>query len=443
MGAYQNPEQVKDYTMDVAKAWSNATNTVVEGIVKLGDQKTNFYEAKIKEYNENKVEVKKVQQGLYKTMDQMTQGYEGADFRKTFDADVQMYADISLRLANKTSTDEAQDMKDLAQIEGVIGLTKKGIELQMSYIPNFKKKYALGSLPGGFDAVQAMDDKGNSLINHFQSLDGGIPAKKDIKILRDERGMPIDVQFLSKGNLGGKSWEGAVNASALKKSNDFGVDVIPDIPDQSKILGEQLAATNLVQKVNVTDPQTGVTTPKIIGPADNFYTPTMEKSGKSVGGMINEQKVGKFNKTQYIEKLKEDEVFKSNIQALIANPQKAAALMNSSGFRPSTDTAEYKASDYFNPSPTQTKVLADRLAEYYASQQPKERLMLNELGQPVTMQRKMSPEESIDERISIELEKAPWKEGDKEKIIKTSTGIIKVIRDSKDPEKYTYTIKAK
>ena len=149
------------------------------------------------------------------------------------------------------------------------------------------------------------------------------------------------------------------------------------------------------------------------------------------------------HKTQYIEKLKEDEVFKSNIQALIANPQKAAALMNSSGFRPSADTAEYKASDYFNPSSEQTQVLADRLAEYYASQQPKERLMLNELGQPITMQRKMSPEESIDERISIELEKAPWKEGDKEKIIKTSTGIIKVIRDSKDPEKYTYTIKAK
>ena len=442
MGAYQNPEQVKDYTMDIANAWANATNKAVEGIVKLGDQKTNFYEAKIKEYNENKVEVKKVQQGLYKTMDQMTQGYEGADFRKTFDADVQMYADISLRLANKTSTDEAQDMKDLAQIEGVIGLTKKGIELQMSYIPNFKKKYALGSLPGGFDAVQAMDDKGNSLINHFQSLDGGIPAKKDIKILRDERGMPIDVQFLSEGTLGDKSWKGAVNASALKKSNDFGVDVIPDIPDQSKILGEQLAATNLVQKINVTNTD-GTVTPKIIGPADNFYIQKMKPSGKGVGGMINEQKVGEFNKTEYIKSLKEDEVFKSNIQALIANPQKAAALMNSSGFRPSADTAEYKASDYFNPSSEQTQVLADRLAEYYASQQPKERLMLNELGQPITMQRKMSTEESIDERISIELEKTPWKKDDKEKIIKTSTGIIKVIRNSKDPEKYTYTIKAK
>ena len=113
--------------------------------------------------------------------------------------------------------------------------------------------------------------------------------------------------------------------------------------------------------------------------------------------------------------------------------------MNSTGFRRPGDGEGYTAENVVGKETEFTK----RLAEYYAAQQPKERLMLNELGQPITMQRKMSTEESIDERISIELEKNPWKKDDKEKIIKTSTGIIKVIRNSKDPEKYTYTIKAK
>lgn len=441
MGAYQNPEQVKDYTMDVAKAWSNATNTVVEGIVKLGDKKTNFYEAKVKEYTENKKLVKKEQQSLYNNIDKMAEGYGGANFRKTFDPLVQKYADISLRLKNNTSDDESKDMADLAKLEGMIGLTKKGIEVQMSYKKDFNKAYETGGNPGGFDVVQATAGK-NNIMNHLQGVYGQLSTtSKDIELVyaeddKDRTGIPIDVKFISKGTLGGKEWSGEVAATALQKSNDFGVELLTTTPDASKQLGEQLATTTLVQKINVTN-QDGTVTPKVIGPADNFYTQTMEKSGKGVGGMVNEQKVGKFNEAEYIKSLMTDKVFQSNVQGYLANPQKVAALMNSTGFRRPGDGEGYTAENVVGKEAEFTK----RLAEYYAAQQPKERLMLNELGQPVTMQRKMSPQEAIDERVSIELEKSPWEPKQKVKEISTSSGatiiVTKVEKSDKNPNGFT------
>lgn len=443
MGAYQNPEQVKDYTMDVAKAWANATNTAVAGITKIGDEQTNFYEAKIKEYNQNRVDVKKEQQSLYDNIDKMAEGFGGANFRKTFDPLVKQYADISLRLKNNTSTDESKDMQALSRIEGMINLTKKGIEKQMSYKPTFQTAYATGGNPGGFDAVQAIDDKGNNLLNHMNSIFGNIPGEKEIEIVYDEEGLPKDVEFITKGTLGDKKWTGKVGATALNKSNDFGVDILPIIPDASKILGEQLATTNLVQKINVTNPSDGTTSAKIIGPSDAYYDFKMQKTGKSVGGVVSEESVGELNKTKYIDALKSDGVFTSAINGLIASPQKAAALMNSNGYRAPGETTTYKASQFINPTPELIASFTNKTAEYYYANQPKNRIQTNNVGQAITKQRPMSPAEKIEERINIELEKNPWKEGDKQKTIVTSTGIIKVIRDSKNPEKYTYTIKAK
>jgi len=443
MGAYQNPEQVKDYTMDVANAWANATNKVVEGITKIGDQQTNFYEAKVKEYTENKKLRKKEQQNLYNNIDKMAEGYGGVNFRKTFDPLVQKYADISLRLKNNTSDDESQDMSDLAKLEGMISLTKKGIEVQMSYKKDFNKAYETGGNPGGFDITQSPGGENNNVMNHLQSVYGQLPTdQKDIELVyaaddKDHTGIPTDVKFISKGKLGGKSWSGEVNASALQKSNDFGVELIPTIPDASKQLGEQLATTNLVQKINVTDPQTGAVTPKIIGPADSFYEQGMKDSSKHSAGMVNQQKVGVFKKEDYIKSLVEDKVFKSNVEGYLANPQKAAALMNSTGFRKPGDTTIYDQSNILEHQDEFTK----RLADYYASQQPKERIMLNELGQPITNQRKMTPQEGIDERVSVELEKSPWGPKEKTKKIITSSGAVitvtKVDKSEKNPNGFT------
>lgn len=443
MGAYQNPEQVKDYTLDVAKAWANATNKAVEDIVKIGEEQTNFYEAKIKEYNQNRIDVKKEQQSLYDNIDKMAVGFGGVNFRETFDPLVKQYADISLRLKNNTSTDESKDMQALSRIEGIIGLTKKGIEKQMSYKSTFNTAYALGGNPGGFDRAQAIDDDGNNVLNHMNSIFGNISGTKKIKIKMDEEGLPDDVEFITEGTLGGQEWTGKVTATALDKSNDFGVDIIPMIPDASKVLGEQLATTSLVQKINVTNPADGTTSPKIIGPSDDYYDFKMQPTGKKVGGMVTEESVGELNKTKYIDALKNDNVFGAAVQGFIANPQKAAALMNSNGYRNPEDKKVYKSSDFINPTPELKALFTERTAEYYYANQPKNRIQTNNVGEAITKQRQMSPAEKIEERIDIELEKTPWKKGQKVKEFKTSTGTIIVTKDDKNPKKYTYTTKAK
>ena len=440
MGAYQNPEQVKDYTMDVAKAWANATNTVVEGITKIGDQQTNFYEAKVKEYTENKKEVKRAQQNLYNNIDKMAEGYGGVNFRKTFDPLVQKYADISLRLKNNTSENESEDMAALSKLEGIIGLTKKGIEVQMSYKKDFNKAYETGGNPGGFDVTQSPGGENNNIMNHLQSVYGQLPTdEKDIELVydkndKDHTGIPTDVRFISKGTLGKKPWKGEVNASALQKSNDFGVELIPIIPDASKQLGEQLATTNLVQKINVTNPD-GTVTPKVIGPADDFYIFEMKKSDKKVGGSITEQKVGEFNSFRYIEDLMKDKVFQSNVEGYLANPQKAAALMNSTGFREPGDQKVYTVENIIN----QKEKFAKKLAEYYAAQQPKERLAVNELGQPITSTRNKTQRELFEDQIDIELERKPLGKGGKS-VINTKNSTITVVKDESQPKGYKFTV---
>jgi hypothetical protein len=439
MGAYQNPEQVKDYTMDIAKAWANATNTVVEGITKIGDQQTNFYEAKIKEYNQNKVDVKKEQQSLYDNIDKMAVGFGGANFRTTFDPLVKKYADISLRIKNNTSEDESKDMQALSRIESMINLTKTGIEKQMSYKKDFLKAYETGTNPGGFDAVQAIDDKGNNILNHMNSIFGNIPGEKKIEIVYDDEGLPKDVEFITTGTLGGKDWQGKVSATGLNKSNDFGIDLIPIIPDANKILGEQLSVTNLVQKINVTNPSDGTTAPKIIGPADSFYDFKMQPTGKSTGGVVSEESVGELSKTRYIDALKTDKVFISAIDGLIANPQKAAALMNSTGYRAPGETAEYKASQFIKPTPELQALFTQKTAEYYYSNQPKNRIQTNNVGEAIINSRAKTQRELFEDQIDIELKRKPFDKKGKS-VINTKNSTITVIKDESQPKGYKFTV---
>ena len=441
MGAYQNPEQVKDYTMDVANAWANASNRVTEGFIKLGEQKINEYESRIKEYNQNKIDVKKVQQNLYGNIDKMAEGFGGADFRKTFDPLVQKYADISLRLKNNTSKDEASDMKALSRIEGMINLTKTGIEKQMSYKKTFNEAYANGANPGGFDAVQALDNKGNNVLNHLNSIYGNIPGNKSIDIEYDEEGLPTDVKFVTTGKLGDKEWKGSLSATTLNKSNDFGIDLIPTIPDASKILGEQLATSSLVEKVNVTNPTDGTVSSKIIGPSNNFYDFKMETAGKKSANAVYEQSVGKFNSVEYTKKLKEDPIFGATIKGLIATPQKAAALMNSTGYRDPKDKNEYTAEQFINPTPELQSLFADRTAAYYAANQPQERIETNNLGQQITKERAKTDREKFIDQIDVELERKPFDKSGKT-IINTKNSIIEVIKDKSRPEGYRFNVKS-
>ena len=419
MGSYSNPEQVKDYSNEIVNAWSRAAENVTSGFIKYGEEKQAGYAARIKEYNNNKVEVKKLQQNIYTNIDKMAEGYGGADFRKTFDNVVQRYGEINLRLKNGTSENEAQDMSDLSRFEGIISLTKSGIESQMSYKPTYDTAFENGANPGGFDAIQAMDNNGNNVLNHMSAVYGKRPGEKSIEILYDDREIPIDVLFKSNSLKGEPEWKGQLSATALQQSDKFGIDIIPIVPDSNKIIGESLATSGFVKKINVVDPATGVSKPKITGPADKYYINSAFKpSGSKVQGKVEEEFVSEFDSKTYIQDLLNDKTFQATVDGILANPGRAAALMNSTGYRTTANTEQWKGTNFVNPSPVTKDLFKKSVAEYYAKNQAPKRVETSELGEKITKIRETTAKEDVD--FSVETDtavKGKWGPKETERVI--------------------------
>jgi len=426
MGSYSNPEQIKDYSGEIANAWSRATENVVGGIIKYGEEKQAGYQELAKKYNENSLAVKKLKQGYYGKLGAMAEGYGGADFHATFDKYVDRYAEVSLRLANKTSTDEAADMKTLAAIDNSINLTKSGIENLMSYKEKYQKANTLAGKPGGFDITQDV-----AKVNAFGSLYGDLPAEKTINIIEDPvTKNPISVSFGFKGKLGGADWGTSIDSVTLGKIGDFGMSALPIIPDPDEDIGAALTQTDLYKKVSITD-KSGAISAQVEGPSDDFYTISDQPDNTSIQGKVVVNKVGSLNKTKFAEALQNNKIFQTKVDGYIGNPGNAAALMNNILRKPG-DNTKYTGDMFITNENNIKDEFTKQLALYVAGTQKPTKQITDNLGQPISETREATAKENVDFQIKLnDKSKGEWGEKEAKRTIlsKSPKGRITYYKD--------------
>jgi hypothetical protein len=432
MGSYSNPEQVKDYSNEIVNAWSKAAESVTGNLIKYGEEKQAGYAAKVKEYNENSLAAKKLRQSYYGKLDALAEGYGGADFHATFDKYVDQYADISLRIANKTSENEAADLKTLAAIDNSINLTKSGIESLMSYQEKYKKANTLVGKPGGFDITQDI-----SRVNAFGSLYGDIPADKTINIVEDPKtGNPVSVNFGFKGSLGGKEWNDSIDSVTLGKMNDFGISALPIIPDPDGDIGSALTQTDLYKKVSVTD-KTGAVSAQVEGPSDSYYTQSDLVDSESVQGKVTVNKIGTLNKEMFAADLEKNEIFQTKVDGYIGTPGQASALMNNI-LREKGNNKIYTAQDFIENKDNIKSNFSKQLALYVAGTQKPIKQMTDSLGKPISEIRETTVRENVDFDIKIDKKaKGDWgpKEKQRQVLSKNRKSIITYYKDpNKQPK---------
>ena len=442
MGSYSNPEQVKDYSNEIVNAWSKAAENVTGGLIKYGEAKQSEYNSKIEKFKENIIINNKLKQSYYNNMATMVAGYGGADLKETFNRTVDEYAAISLRLANGTSDDPSRDMVELADIDALVGKTKKHIETLMSYQPEHKKKLALNNNVGGYDATQSTD-----IINSFSALYGDAPGNKTIRIEKDPNTGKRTVKFGFSGvdKDGKKTWpegkddEVVFDGDTIDKMNDNGDSLMPSIPNPETDLAE-ITKGDLYKKVPVT--RNGVVTAESAHPLDEYYDLKETVQGDAVGGLVKTYMAGTLNTDRFENGLLKSPEFLAQAKAYFATPQKAAALLNSVLHDEGDDTvtAEQIVEDGAIDSKTgeapntlQAKFNA-KLAKYWANSQPKNIKQTDETGQEITSTRKETEEESVYSQIKIDQkQKGEWKGKEEKRVILMPGGKSKItyFRDPK------------
>jgi hypothetical protein len=116
--------------------------------------------------------------------------------------------------------------------------------------------------------------------------------------------------------------------------------------------------------------------------------------------------------------------------------------MNSTGYRAPGETAQYKASQFINPTPELQALFTQKTAEYYYSNQPKNRIQTNNVGEAIINSRAKTQRELFEDQIDIELKKKPLDKNGK-RIINTKNHEITVTEDKNEPKKYKFTAVAK
>jgi hypothetical protein len=444
MGSYSNPEQVKDYSNEIVNAWSKAAENVTGGLIKYGEAKQSEYNSKIEKFKENIIINNKLKQSYYNNMATMVVGYGGADLKETFNGTVDEYAAISLRLANGTSDDPPRDMAELADIDALIGKTKKHIETLMSYQPEHKKKLALNNNVGGYDATQSTD-----IINSFSALYGDAPGNKTIRIVKDANGKrTVKFGFSGVDKDGNKTWpegkddEVVFDGDTIDKMNDNGDSLMPSIPNPETDLAE-ITKGDLYKKVPVT--RNGVVTAESAHPLDKYYDYKETDQGDAVGGLVKTYMAGTLNPGRFEEGLLKSPEFLAQAKAYFATPQKAAALLNSVLHKEGDGivTAEQIVKDgAIDPktkkaSNTLQAKFNEKLAKYWANSQPKNIKQTDETGQEITSTRKETEEESVYSQIKIHQKGKEWKTGETQRVILMPGGKSKItyFRDPKSKPK--------
>jgi len=418
MGAYQNPEQVKDYTMDVANAWANATNKVVKGLTDIADDQTVQYKANEKKYNENLLAAQKLKVQYASKVGDVAEGYAGADLRKTFSGKADEYANIQLRLMNNTSEDVKADMEELERLDRLPGQAKTAIATLMSQKEAHNKSVALAGQPGGYDKQNInINDPANSTFNGLNSIYGNAPAKQDIALVADANGN-YSLNFNSEGMNG--EWKSTINSSTSQQMQLKGTSILPTIPDAAAALNESLTATDIYGKVKKVD-KSGKTIEEIVGAADNFYEKKWEDDPKYVEGKINQNYTGTLQYKDLADNIQTQSAFTAKVAGYLANPDQVAALMNSTGFQDPNKPVRYTASQFAEASVNKDDPMAikfkEALANYFAHTFPPKRQMVNEAGEPIVQIKAADVTTDVERAANLANPEKPFIEGDTRKVM--------------------------
>ena len=420
MGAYQNPEQVKDYTMDVANAWANATNKVTKGLTDVADDQTVQYKANEKKFKENLLAAQKLKIDYAAKVGDVAEGYAGADLRKTFAGKADEYANIQLRLMNNTSDDVKADMEELERLDRMPEQAKKAIATLMSQKETHNKRVATAGQPGGYDIQNInINNPDSNTFNGLNSIYGNIPGEQAITLSQDRNGN-YNFNFESSGGIGDNAWKSSINSSTIMEMQKRGTAILPYSPDATAELNETLKGTSIYGTVKKMD-KGGKEVVETIGAIDDVYDFQWEDDPKYVEGKINQNYIGKLDYSKLQSKIASETNFQAKAAGYLANPDQVAALMNSAGFQDPNNPKKYTANDFamasVDPNAPSAKLFRESLAKYFAHTFPPTRPKVDERGEPIIQIKAADVTTDVKRAMESSTEEKPLEPKEKRKIL--------------------------
>jgi hypothetical protein len=333
MGSYYNPEVAKDYTQEVAAAWSKAASDVTGQIVKGIEQKTDEYNALSKKYIENRSAVEQTKLSLLKDLGKSTSGYLGNDWQDTFGPAINRYADLNLKIANNVGSPEerAQYQKELASIESTIDLTKEGVVTLASYSQNTDKQIATAGEQGGYAKEGDLN-----LTNALLCGNGKIGGTRKIIVGYDENTKTWSSKFSFQGQLAnGAKWGDPANpdnpleldATRVKEISKNGNNLLPIVPVIDNNIKSMAETSNLFLKETKTVDGKPVSTVK--GPnIEKYYTNEGEVKTGETDTTTTFANKRVLNKELFKKDLLVDPEFTAQLAGLLSDPQGFVATLN-------------------------------------------------------------------------------------------------------------------
>ena len=420
MGAYQNPEQVKDYTMDVANAWAKATSNTVKDLTDYAEDLTAEYKANEKKFKENLLAAQKLKINYAAKVGEAAEGYAGADLRKTFAGKADEYANIQLRLMNNTSTDVKADMEELERLDRMPEQAKKAIATLMSQKETHNTRVATAGQPGGYDIQNInINNPDSNTFNGLNSIYGNIPGEQAITLSQDRNGN-YNFNFESSGGIGDNAWKSSINSSTIMEMQKRGTSILPYSPDATAELNESLKGSSIYGTVKKMD-KGGKEVVETIGATDDMYKFNWVDDPKYVEGKISQNYIGQLDYSKLQSKIASETNFQAKAAGYLANPDQVAALMNSAGFQDPNNPKKYTANDFamgaIDINSPAAKLFRESLAKYYAHTFPPTRPKVDERGEPIVQIKTADVSTDVKRSMESSIKEKPLALKEKRKIL--------------------------